>query len=440
MLRPRLALLGLAVALLPGLRLVALARADDPAPLTARAELRRRYLWIGADGTLSGVASGSTVTASVRRGAASALEQGATVGAGGALHVELRTTARLLPDEYDLVVADASRELARASFRVGTPDEAGPARDRLRSWLTIARAALRDLTEYLERAGSFHRDRLLDEAKTSGGRPGRLLVEAQRAAWGQALERFAQRFRAARMDFLPYEREVLLSPFPEAGKALSELFPALLARRDVLKASFEEALAGREAPLPEATAILDIARRSARGLGFEAGDLDAWSAGPVGVPERGKVENGRFASALGASVAVPPDWTVFDARTQEVDNPEDRLVVDGPDGIRFWLRVREQPDARSWDDLARVVETFAWEEYGDRSYKKLEGEKGERSYRLLGKCVVQGRPQRLLIVERAPLAGRRLLELRLVCPEGAWSAHESLVNQIAASFALDEKK
>jgi len=414
--------------------------AEDAPHLTARAEVRRRYLWIGADATLAGVASGAQVTARVRRGGASALEEGATVGDKGSLHVELRTTARLLPDDYDLEIAQGDRTLATTKLRVGAPEEVEPARGRLKAWLVNARAALRGIAAGLERNGAFHRRRLLDEAKASGGRPNRQLVEAQSAAWNKALEKLSLRYRMARMDFVPYEREVLLSPFPEAGGALAAIFPALLARRDELRAAFEEALAGRDSGLGEPTALLETARLSAVALGLDGSDTEDWKAGPLSVPESGKIENGRFTSVLGASLDLPAGWIVVDRSVSEDDNPEERIRATSQDGASFWLYVRELPDPRAAEDLEHATEMFAWEEWGNFSFKKTSAEKGESSYKLLATYVQSEQPYRLVILERAPASGKRIFSLRETCREDAWSARKADLEKVAASFVLDEKK
>ena len=119
------------------------AAADDapPAPLSARAEVRRRYLWIGADGTV-GVESGARVSARVRRPKTElvALEQSFTAGQGGLVHIELRTAQRLIPGSYELEVLAAGKKLASAPFQVGAADEVAPATSRLRSWLLNARS------------------------------------------------------------------------------------------------------------------------------------------------------------------------------------------------------------------------------------------------------------------------------------------------------------
>jgi hypothetical protein len=414
-------------------------RGEDTAKLTARSELRRRYLWIGADGTVSSVASGDALKVRVTRGEARALEETAVCGPNGALHLEIRSKGRLLPDDYGLEVLRGDEVVARTTLHVGKPEEAGPARESLAAWLKGARGTLRDLSALLERRAAFHRARLLDEAHASGGPPGRLLVDAQSGAWQQALDRFELRYRTARMDFAVYEKEILLSPFPEAKKALSDVFAALLVRRDELKTSVEEALAGRDKNPGAAPAVLEGARASAKALGLDADDSDTWGAGPLAVPEPGHVENGRFASALGVTVEVPGGFTEVERRLKSEDNPEDRVLLAHTRGARVALHVRELPDGIPGSDLGHAVEMLAWEEWGNSAFKRETGKGDASSYTVTGSVVFAGAPGRLLLVDRVADGGKRIFELRVTCPVDAWGELGPELEKVAARFAAEGK-
>jgi hypothetical protein len=407
--------------------------------------VRRRYLWIGVDGSGGGVEGGGTVLARVCRGQATALATTATVGPQGALHVEVRTTARLLPDEYELQVVAPDKPdapLAKTTFRVGTPEEVEPAKQRLRGWLVGARGALRDMAAMLERRAAFHRNRLLADVQ-NGGRPSGGLVNAQAASFDTALDNLALRLRAARMDFVPYEREVLLSPYPVAGAALAGLFPAIQARRDELRKAVKDAEAGRgkDTPLAPPAQILKLAAEAAQDLKLEGDDSATWTAGPLAEPERGSVVNRHFASALGVSVDVPQgdDWKIADRPLDPADRPEDRLVVIGPEAITITVRVRELP-GQDTSDLAHLVEMLLWEELGNDAYTKIATEGAPGRYKLEGRIRPGNYPYHILAVDRAPQAGGRIFELFIMCPDPVWEKRRPELEKVVASFALDEKK
>ncbi len=250
------------------------------------------------------------------------------------------------------------------------------------------------------------------------------------------------------MDFAVYEKEILLSPFPEAGKALSEVFGALLARRAVLEASFKEALAGRDEKPGVATAVLEGASASAKALGLEADDGDAWGAGPLAVPESGHVENGRFTSALGVTLNVPAGFSEVERRLKSEDNPEDRVLLSHAKGARIALHVRELPDSIPGDPphLGHAVEALAWEEWGNSSFKRERGKGEGESYTVTGTVVLGGAPGRLLLVDRVPeeqrfvLLPSRLFELRITCPQDAWAELGPELEKVAARFAAGEGK
>jgi hypothetical protein len=423
---------------------VSVARAGDP--FVASAEVRKRYTVVVGDGALASIASGTSLTARVASGSLHALETRVQAGEGGRVHVELRTTAHLYASLYALEITDGKSVLATAPFRIGTEAQEVEDRERLRAWLVSQRAQLRDLSALLERRAAYHRARLLD-ASGSGGVPPNDLAHAQKKAWQKTLDdNFTLKYRTLRMEFLRYEREVLLSPFPEAGAALSAFFPAIQDRKKELEVVLSEALAGRAAPLETdcSKAIAKIALDSALGLGLTGNDWNAWSADVFGVPERGTVENGVFTSDLGASFVAPQGdgWVLVKREVRGDDFHEDRVLFEHetdktPDGASLRLRVRDLPDATGADDLDQTVELYLNEEFGGLGHwKGIESTKGEGSYRVLGRMVEMGKPSRLLLVVRAALGGKRLFELRCTAPEDAWEARRSELEKAAASFKL----
>lgn len=440
--------------LVPSIVSVSVVLAQSADTVTARAEVRRRYLWIGADGTLGSLGAagpGTVVTARIRRpgGAETALATSFTVGANNALKIELRTTKRLLPDVYDLEVVagvttdSTAKPIVTTTFRVGTVAEVAPATSRLRSWLVNARASLRDLAALLERSGEYHRNQLL-----ASGTPGGGLVRAQAQAWKRALDGpdgFMHRYRTAHMDYGVYEREVLLTPFPITTAELSGTFDELQKRRTLLDGLHAGAAAGRRTPVPAATAILSIATRSANELGL-ALDLADWGAGPLAMPEGpGSFANGWFTSTLGATFAVPTSFSVLDLATRPEDQADIRFRAEGKpktplEGVAFELRVRELPDMASFGDLEALVEMLTWEDMGNNSWKKMQSTKSDRYQQLMGRCLVRGYQYRLFVVERAPKTGKRLFELRALCPEELWEKGARVeLEKIAFTFSLVEK-
>src|SRR5581483_8097538 len=99
------------------------------------------------------------------------------------------------------------------------------------------------------------------------------------------------------MDFSQFEREVLLPPFPEASAALGRLFPAMLARRDRLKAAMDAAARGDATPLEPAKEILEIGASTAKALGLAGDDLWAWEPRDLGEPEKLELAGQKVTSA-----------------------------------------------------------------------------------------------------------------------------------------------
>ncbi|HZU95526.1 MAG TPA: hypothetical protein VFF73_02380 [Planctomycetota bacterium] len=429
------------------LLLVAVARAGDP--FAASAEVRKRYTVVVGDGALASVASGTSLTARVASGSLHALDTTLEAGEGGRVHVELRTTAHLYASLYALEITDGKTVLATAPFRVGTEAQEVEERERLRAWLVAQRAQLRDLSALLERRAAYHRQRLLD-ASGSGGVPPNDLAHAQKRAWERLEDNFALKYRTLRMEFLRYEREVVLSPFPMAGAALSAFFPAIQERRKELEGILTEALAGRAVSLETARskAIEKIALDSALGLGLPGNDGNAWSADVFGTPERGTVKDGVFTSDLGPSFAAPrgEGWVLVKREVRGDDFHEDRVLFEHetdktPDGASVRLRVRELPDATGTDDLDQTVELYLNEEFGGLGHwKGIESTRGDGRYRVLGRMVEVGKPSRLLLVVRATLGGKRIFELRCTAPEDAWEARRAELENVAESFKLPGDK
>jgi hypothetical protein len=294
----------------------------------------------------------------------------------------------------------------------------------------------------------YHRRRMGD------GRPGATLSEAQLAAWKHALEGmdgsggFMKDYRATRMDFGLYEREVLLSPFDDTGAALAEIFPALLARKKELSDAIDQAARGQHPATGDATAVLALAKKSAEGLGMKFEDQDAWGAGDLGQPEKGAVVDGHFTSTIGATFDVSGSWTPDDLAANPFDMPLIRFSAfhkadaanPSVQFARFELRVREFPGTADFGDLEAFVEMTTWEELGNNSWKKMESSKEDRCVRMMGRILSRGNPARLLVIDRVPQAGKRLIELRIQCPEDAWDKTKDEIEALAKSFQLTEKK
>jgi hypothetical protein len=412
---------------------------NAPGSLHAQIETRQRYLSIEADGSVRPTAPGTGLIARIRQGVATALRKPVTAAKDGSLHLEILVPGRLLPGEYALEVCSvASGEPveARAIFRFGSAADAAVSRERLRSWLLKTRAGFREVASLLEREGCLRRAQL---GAGGTGRPGRAVEEAQRTAWTSALDRARSLMRRTRMDFGDYQREVLLTPFPEASAALSALVPAIAARRDELQSVLDAAARGEPTTLARPSRVLELARASARGLGAAdegpESDLWAWEPGLLGEPESASDPT---RSSLGFSFARPSGWTVVDLRASGTDDALTRVRLTGPEAAQAVFRIRDYPETRSWDELVRKLPPQAIEEWGASAYDPvaetlLPGGPGHRVDAVLRRDPAQ----RLVVVSRGFPHGRRVVQLYVAVPVAAWESEKATIEALVSSFSLN---
>lgn len=412
-----------------------------PAVLQVTSETRRRYLRVLVEGALP---KGSRATATrVRRGEATAAQRPLSAPAEGSLKLELLVTERLLPDDYVLeALGPDGRVVASGPFKVGTDAEKSAARERLRGWLRNQRYRLRNLAATIECHGRY-RFAELDQG-AAGGRPPADLAESKGRALSDAFKNLEGRIREVRMDFTQYEREVPLTPYPEATAAIRELFDLLSARKKELARLVDEASAGRATAAPVASsAIVAAAKRSAVALeqppeGPDS-DLWAWDPGPIAKPEVVAQNGSLVTSALGYRLSLPEGWSVASVQLSDRDDPLERLHLVGPSSSRAIVRVSDQPDMPSWKELASELGAQALEEFGNQAYQIVgSGDYDEgRGFRVDATIASGERTRRIVLASRGPASGKRLWQLLVDAPFPEWEAVGPGVEALVASWNVD---
>lgn len=364
-------------------------------PQEAAAQVERRGAWVTYTFPLG---RGEATEASLSRGSATLpllIEE-----APGGFQGRLRTSRYLPPGAYQLQVGAASR-----SVRVGSAAEGQAATKRLEGWYQGALLTLRELSQTLERRGSFH------YALREAGREPHLSVfrgSFLSESWRPAL-------LGARMDLATFQRRVLLPPRPQALAALLTLAEALEERARAWEACLLHE--GELPPRPGPAAALEGAAQALGGALQRAVKLPLWRAGPLGTPAAPAQAGQLQRDPVGFSLQVPREAKVLD-----LSDPVDRLMIN-VESARLVVRVLEFPGTSDAAALRVRLRRDAFERW--TSYKLSSSQDEPGGLRLefgatVSKSGQGGARVRARVIQwaRFPKEGERAYLLIALWPEG----------------------